>query len=107
MSQTYSPSTPTTRRVNLILLATWGVLTLAALGFVLSFGTNTPHIDEWEFVPVLLRYEPFGSWLWDQHNEHRLPLSRAIYYVLFQVTRDFRTGMLVQVAMLSALSFGL
>jgi hypothetical protein len=82
-------------------------MTLAALGFVAVFGANAPYADEWEFVPALLGKEPLASWLWTQHNEHRLPLSRAIYYGLFQVTHDFRTGMFLQVAMLSALALGL
>src|SRR5262249_14024982 len=59
------------------------------------------------FVPALTRHEPFGPWLWQQHNEHRLPLPRAIYFALFVLTRDFRAGMVLQVAMLSALAFWL
>ena len=82
-------------------------MTLAALGFVAVFGSNAPYADEWEFVPALLGKEPLLPWLWGQHNEHRLPLSRLLYYVLFQLTHDFRAGMYVQVAMLSALALGL
>jgi hypothetical protein len=107
MSQTYSPSSTSTSRVPLILTLVWAIMTVAALVFVATFGANAPYTDEWDFVPALLGKEPLSTWLWSQHNEHRLPLSRAIYYVLFQVTHDFRTGMFLQVAMLSALAFGL
>ena len=47
--------------------------------------------------------EPVLPWLWAQHNEHRLPLPRAVFLTMFRVTHDFRTGMNLQVAMLSAL----
>lgn len=107
MSQTYSPEAPPTSRTRILLLIVWAVLTTVALGFVIQFGTNAPYADEWEFVPALLGAEPAGPWLWQQHNEHRMLLSRLIYYPLFQITHDFRAGMLLQVAMLSALSLGL
>lgn len=107
MSQTYSPSPSPTSRVFFLLTLLWAAMTLAALGFVLVFDSNAPYADEWEFVPALLGKEPLTSWLWAQHNEHRLPLSRAIFYALFQLTHDFRSGAFLQVAMLSALALGL
>lgn len=90
-----------------MLLAAWAALTLAALAFVLTFGSNCPNADEWEFVPALTGHEPLGPWLWAQHNEHRLPLPRLIYYGLFQLTHDFRAGAILQVALLSLTSLGL
>lgn len=107
MSQIYNTSPSPTSRVFIPLTLLWVVMTLAALGFVLVFGSDAPYADEWEFVPALLGKESLLPWLWKQHNEHRLPLSRAIYYALFQATHDFRSGMFLQVAMLSALSLGL
>jgi hypothetical protein len=83
------------------------VCTLVAFGFVLAFGSNAPYADEGEFVPVLVGDEPVGPWFWQQHNEHRLPLPRVAYYGLFRLTHDFRAGMYLQVAMLSALALGL
>jgi hypothetical protein len=118
MSQHYNPPAPATsdtlppppqgeRVTRWLLLLVWAVLTAAALAFVLAFGTNTPYADEWEFVPVLTGHEPALPWLWTQHNEHRLPLPRLVYYVVFQLTDSFRSGMVLQVAMLSALSLAL
>ncbi|HET6572888.1 MAG TPA: hypothetical protein VFG68_04745 [Fimbriiglobus sp.] len=88
-------------------MAVWAVLTVAGLGFVLGFGHNVPWGDEWEFVPALTGHEPAGPWLWAQHNEHRLPLPRAVYLGLFRLTGDFRAGMVLQVLLLSALALGL
>lgn len=111
MSETYAPPPPPTsaapRIVPLALVALWALLTLAALAFVAGIGTNAPYADEWDFVPGLLNEEALGPWLWEQHNEHRLPLPRLVWYALFQVTHDFRTGMYLQVALLSALALAL
>jgi hypothetical protein len=93
--------------IRFALVAVWAVFTLCALWYVSVFGLNAPIIDEWEFVPVLVGQEPVGPWLWGQHNEHRLPLPRLIFATLFGLTHDFRTGMILQVVMLSALALGL
>jgi hypothetical protein len=113
MSQHYNQPAPATshavpgRGVRWLLLGVWALLTLAAAGFVFTLGTNVPYEDEWEFVPALTGHEPALPWLWARHNEHRLPLPRAVYLGLFRLTHDFRSGMFLQVAMLSALSLGL
>jgi hypothetical protein len=87
-----------------VLLAVWAALALGAAAFVLTIGTNAPYADEWEFVPALVGQERALPWLWRQHNEHRLPLPRAVFLTLFKITHDFRAGMLLQVAMLAALA---
>src|SRR5579885_2808841 len=121
MSQEYRPPSGPTRlpphpgppprggRGNVLwfLLSAWAVMTAAALGLVLGFGHTAPRQEEWEFVPVLTGHEPAGPWLWQQHNEHRLPLPRAIYLGLFRLTGDFRSGMVAQVLLLSGLAIGL
>ncbi len=103
----YPPPPPATSRIRLVLLATWTALTVAAVGYVLTLGSNCPNADEWEFVPALTGREPLSPWLWAQHNEHRLPLPRLVYYGLFQITHDFRAGSLLQIALLAATSLGL
>ena len=107
MSQTYSPPPPATSRTRPLLLVVWAAMTLGGLAFVFFFGTNMPWGDEWMFVPAVVDAEPTGPWLWRQHNEHRLPLTRAVYYAVFQVFRDYRAAMYAQVVLLSALSLGL
>lgn len=111
MSQTYTPPPPATsethRPLRFALLAVWALFTLAAVGFVATIGTNAPYADEWEFVPALLGDEPALPWLWQQHNEHRMPLPRLVVLTYFKLTHDFRTGMFLQIATLSALALGL
>ncbi len=108
MTQTYTPTAPATsatfRSLRRALVAVWAVFAAGAGAFVAVIGTNAPYADEWEFVPALLGEEPAVPWLWQQHNEHRLPLPRAVYLTLFALTHDFRAGMLLQVVMLAALA---
>jgi hypothetical protein len=101
MSEGYDPLVrPTTRRPWLP-AAVWLALTVAALGFVGTFGHDLPWADEWEFVPAVVGDEPLGQWLWRQHNEHRLPLPRLAWLVATRTAGDFRGGMVVQVLILS------
>jgi hypothetical protein len=94
-------------RWRVVIALTWALLSALAVMFVLIFVVNAPYADEWEFVPVLVGAEPLGPALWSQHNEHRMPLSRAIYFTAFRWTRDFRTGSMLQVALLATLCLGL
>lgn len=86
--------------------AVWLALSAAALGLVLGFGDNVPQLDDWEMVPVLTGHEPVTlSWLWKQHNEHRVPLPRLLLIAAFHLAGDdFRGGMVFSAAALSALA---
>lgn len=107
MSETYSTLGLPTRRARILLLVFWAVLTAFNVVFVFACAPNAPAVDEWEFVAVLVGKEPPAPWLWAQHNEHRLPLSRLFYLTEFRLTRDFRAAMLLQVALVSGLCLGL
>jgi hypothetical protein len=48
-----------------------------------------------------------APWLWEQHNEHRLPVPRLAYFGAYRASGDFRAGMVLQVLLLSALSLRL
>lgn len=108
MTQIYTPTPPATSAASGSLpwvpLAAWAATTVLALSFVLFLGTNAPYADEWEFVPALVGEEPRLPWLWEQHNEHRMPLPRLVVLAYFTLTHDFRAGMILQVIMLSALA---
>lgn len=106
MSQTYGPpGTPTTRTAAGLLVA-WGLLTLVTGGFVLRYGHDAPWQDEWEFVPALAGERALVPWLWEQHNEHRVPLPRLVYLVFYRLTLDYRTGMVLSLAVISLLALG-
>ena len=83
----------------------WAAATAGALMFVFVLGSNVPYWDEWDWVPVLTGNQPVtAEFLWAQHNEHRLPLSRLVYLGLFALFNDFRAGMAFNVLALSTAS---
>jgi len=84
----------------------WLVMTAAALGCVLKYGSVVPFFDDWAHVPVLAsRERPPPEWLWAQQNEHRFPVSKAIMWATWRASGgDPRLGMLVTVSLLAATS---
>lgn len=87
----------------------WACVSLAALCFVAVFSLHTPYVDEWEWIGRATGNEPVTlSWLWSQHNEHRMFLPRLIYLGLGAISGfDFRAGSFFNVLILSGLSFAL
>ena len=91
------------RCVTGLVFATWVVMTAHACLFVSRHGYNLPRLDEWEFVPMLFGNENSVRWAFARHNEHRFPLARLVYLGLHMATgHDFRAGMWLTVALLSA-----
>jgi hypothetical protein len=87
----------------------WLAAFLAALFFVHQYGTNIPYWDEWGLVPFVTGTEPVTlDWLWQQHNEHRIPLPKLIEVLLIRSTGgDFRAGMVCTLVLLGATSANL
>jgi len=90
-----------------VVLAAWAVCTASALLYAVRFGGRMPVMDDWEMVPRLTGDSPVSfSWLWAQHNEHRIPLPRLVYLGLVGLTGDFRSGMILSVFLLSGAAAG-
>ncbi len=73
----------------------WGVLavTLAAAFYMVGhYGRDIPWWDEWKNVPYVTGREPVtASWIWHQHNEHRIPIPKIVYVLLVDASGgDFR-----------------
>ena len=87
-----------------VVWAVWLVLTVWALVFVARHGHNLPTCDEWVFVSIY--YAPWAErlpWLVETHQEHRFIAARAVFLVLLDLTgHDFRAGMFLSAALLSA-----
>ncbi len=63
--------------------AVWAGMSLALLGYVAAFARDVPWWDDWDLVPVLSGQEPATvGWLWERHNEHRIPLPKLIHLAL-------------------------
>lgn len=87
----------------------WGVMLAAALVFVGRFGSPVPVWDDFEIVQVASGRQPItAGWLWSQHNEHRVPLPRAVLIGLDAMTgHDARAGMVFSVIALALSAAGL
>ena len=87
----------------------WAIMVLAALSFVVKYGSNLPMGDEWIYVPYMTGEEPVtAELLWAQHNEHRIPLPKILSLVLHRLTHcDYRAGMVLNVIALGALAFAM
>lgn len=84
----------------------WLAMTSLAIGFVLRFGPQVPLFDDYALVPALVGEQSVTpSFLWSLHNEHRLPLPKLVLLCAYPLFRDdFRAGMFITVACLSAAS---
>jgi hypothetical protein len=98
-----SAGRPNARQLSLV-WGVWAVLTCQAVAFVATNAVDFPYFDEWEMIPVLSGHEPLTfSWLWSQHNEHRIVLARLLYLLVERLSDyDFRAGMFVNAVAMSA-----
>ena len=89
--------------------AIWAILTLAGICFVAIYGLQFPYADEWDWIGRVTGAEPVTvSWLWSQHNEHRMFLPRLIYLGLGAISGfDFRAGTFFNIFLLSGLALAM
>jgi hypothetical protein len=79
----------------------WASLLLTQLALIALYGSDVPLLDDWSVVPPLAGEANPLTWLWEFHNEHWIPLPKAILLGLVCLTRgDFRVGMVVNVALM-------
>jgi hypothetical protein len=92
-----------------IVWSVWAVLVVAAVGYVIHFGSNVPYWDDWNMVDVITGAQPVTlQWLWSPYGGHRLPLPRLILFGLYKLSGgDFRVGMYFNVAVLAAVAAAL
>jgi hypothetical protein len=83
-------------------------MTIMAFSYVLVFGRNVPSWDDWDIIPALTGTQSITwEWLWSQHNEHRLPLTRLLMLAACSLFMDLRAGMLLNVGLMAAVTFWL
>lgn len=87
-----------------IVWSVWAALVVAAVGYVIHFGSNVPYWDDWNMVDVITGAQPVTlQWLWSPYGGHRVPLPRLVLLTLYKLSgADFRAGMYFNVAVLAA-----
>jgi hypothetical membrane protein len=84
----------------------WAGASAALVYLVAEHTWNAPFSDDWAVVPRITGRAPLTPrWLWQLHNEHRLPLPRLIQVAVLRLSgMDFRVTPYLSVAILSVLS---
>ena len=87
----------------LIVWSVWAGATLAVLAYVAHYGRNVPMWEDLLVVPVMTGNQPLSlHWAAAQMNEHRAVIPKLILAGLLRTTLDFRTGLYLNVALMSA-----
>src|SRR5260370_11803198 len=94
---------------SLFVWTVWTITFVAVIVYVASFTVNIPIADEWSNVPVITGERPLTlSWLWEQHNEHRLALPKLIWLLSLRLSHyNFRLLPLLDICALAALAFAM
>gem|GEM_PF-622006 len=109
-SQSAADQRPVDRETSwTFVLCVWALTSVATAVFIYRFNRPFPSADEWMFIPVLTGRQPVSvGWLWELHNEHRVPLLKLIYLAgLKLASYDFRVGPALSLTLLSGLSLAL
>jgi hypothetical protein len=81
---------------------------VAAFLYLYKFSYNIPWQDDWIVLDILTGDRPLTlGWLWAEHNEHRLPLSKFLLIFSYKMTGDFRPAVYFTVAALGSLAFAM
>lgn len=85
--------------------AVWLAMLAGAIAYVALFGSRIPFQDDLSLVDVLaLHPRDLLGYAWLQHNEHRIPLPRALQWAFYALTGDVRSGCYVSIALLASAS---
>ena len=90
------------RRTRIFVWSCWAILTLTTAYVVLKEGRNLPIQEDWLVIAAGTGHEDdYWSWLWEPNNEHRVPIQKLLFMVLFRLWPDFRVGMIFNIALLA------
>jgi hypothetical protein len=95
---------PDTTWSERLVWTTWAAMTLLALVATAVYGRWLPWSDDFDLVPYLTGDRPVtAGWLWEQHNEHRIPLVKLLFVGLGRLSgADYRWTVVVNALILSA-----
>lgn len=95
--------------MRFLVVGVWAALTITDIGFVCQYSRGVPFADECESVPYVTgAASPSVKWLFDTHNEHRIPLPKIAMIGLDRLAGgDYRACAFANVALLSAAALAL
>lgn len=96
------------RAATFVVWGVWLAMLVGATAFVALFGSRVLFQDDLSLVDVLaLHPGDLLGYAWLQHNEHRIPLPRAIQWAFYALTGDVRSGCYVSIALLASSAAGM
>lgn len=67
------------------------ILTLIFFVFLYPFTKSFPYSDDWSYIYYLTNDSIDLTWIFSQHNDHRIPLQKILHLILLKVSGgDFR-----------------
>jgi hypothetical protein len=89
---------------RVFVLVVWLFMSVVAARHIMRYGRNIPIGDDYTLIPYWTGEKPVTlSYLWEQHNEHRVPFYKIILVSLGRLTKaDVRAGMWLNFTLLSA-----
>jgi glycosyltransferase involved in cell wall biosynthesis len=86
----------------------WLAMFWSANHFVATYASVIPFQDDLELAPQFVPGSPLvGSWIFDFHNEHRVPIAGLLMVGLTRLTSDIRSGMYGEVVILGLVSLAM
>ncbi|MEO5896001.1 MAG: hypothetical protein ABIS06_09895 [Vicinamibacterales bacterium] len=89
--------------------AVWAGMLALFLWSYLPISSPVPLAEDWYTVPLVTGHQvDLTAWLWEQNNEHRMPVARLLLLGALKASRgDYRAGGLLNLALLATVAAGL
>jgi hypothetical protein len=88
---------------RIVVWTTWAGMLVLMLWLYVPASSPVPLAEDWYTVP-LVTGQPvdLAAWLWEQNNEHRMPVARLLLVGVLKLSRgDYRAAGLLNMALLA------
>lgn len=88
---------------RIVVWTTWAGMLVLMLWLYVPASSPLPLAEDWYTIP-LVTGQPvdLASWLWEQNNEHRMPVARLLLVGVLKLSGgDYRAGGLLNMALLA------
>ena len=103
------PTSHDDRPARAIVWAVWAGMLALLLWSYIPNSSRIPLAEDWYTVP-LVTGQPvdLSAWLWEQNNEHRMPVARLLLLGALKASGgDYRAGGLLNMTLMAAGAAGL
>ena len=103
------PTSHDDRTARAIVWAVWAGMLALLLWSYIPNSSRIPLAEDWYAVPLVTGQSvDLPAWLWEQNNEHRMPVARLLLLGVLKASGgDFRAGGLLNMTLMAAGAAGL